>query len=559
MSILARMFRREAVTTNLSNPAAWFVNAFAGEATAAGVRVNPAQALRVAAVFACVRILAETIGSLPLHVYRRLPNGGKERAPDHPLYGLLHSAPNPEMTSLEWRETIQGHLALRGNGYSQVLFGSDGRAAGRPVELIPLNPDRLHLRRDDTTREIRYEYTTDTGATRVFRFGEVLHERSLGGNGLVGYSPIRMAAEAVGVSLAAEEHGARFFSNGANPSGVLQKRDGSGDGTLSDPAYERLRKTFAEAYSGRENARKPLILEDGFTWQGISLNHEQAQFIETRKFQINEIGRIFRIPPHMIGDLERATFSNIEQQSIEFVMHTILPWVVRKEQRYNATLLLPSERAEYFCEFALDGLLRADAKTRAEALQIQLFNGALNPNEWRAIENRNPYDGGDRYFMQSAMVPVSQIGAALVDAKRGADPSTDPRLGAVLYPVLKASAERALRKELKALRALAKRSDAPAEIARFYTEHRGYLAAQVAPAFESLGLALGRDLAPQARTIADTFCAEQQRLATVAAGDATAFDALLTSWESSRAADLARRATEQLDNNIGCKGSLGPS
>ncbi len=535
MSILARTFsRRSDGVTNLANPAAWFVNLFGGQDTAAGVQVNPGSSLRVAAVFACVRILAETIGSLPLHVYRRLPNGGKERAPEHPLYPLLHSAPNLEMTSFEWRETLQGHKCLRGNGYSQIIFGEDGR----PAEIIPLNPDRTRIDRDRGTREIFYEYTSDTGATRKFRFGEVLHERSLGGNGIVGYSPIRMAAEAVGVSLAAEQHGARFFSNGANPTGVLQKTTGE----LTDTAYDRLRKSFAEQYAGLANSRKPILLEDGVTWQGISVNHEQAQFLETRKFQVREIARIFRVPPHLIGDLEQATFSNIEQQSIDFVMHSILPWVVRAEQRYNATLLLPSERADYFCEFALEGLLRADAKTRAEALQIQRFNGVINANEWREVENKNPYQGGDRYLVQSAMIPVDQIGKLPpVEAKR-----TDARFGTILYPVIKASAERAMRKEVKALRAMAKRTDAAAAIATFYAEHRTYLVEQIGPAYESLGLALGRDLAPQARTIADTFCTEQARLASAAAGDATTFDALLTNWEEKRAGQLAEQAITNL-------------
>jgi HK97 family phage portal protein len=546
MSILARSFARRSAETNLSNPAAWFVNLFGGHDTASGVKVDPVSSLRVAAVFACVRILAETIGSLPLHVYRRLPNGGKERAPDHPLYDLLHSAPNLEMTSCEWRETAMGHGALRGNAYSQIIFGDNGRQAGRPVEIIPLNPDRTRPERDRNTREIFYEYTSDQGATRRFRFGEVLHERSLGSNGIIGYSPIRMAAEAVGVSLAAEQHGARFFSNGANPTGVLQKTTGE----LSDTAYERLRKSFADQYAGLANSRKPILLEDGLTWQGISLNHEQAQFLETRKFQVTEIARIFRVPPHMLADLERATFSNIEHQSIEFVMHTILPWVVRKEQRYNATLLLPSERAEYFCQFSLDGLLRADAKTRAESLQIQRFNGVINGDEWRATENMNPYPGGDKYLVQSAMVPLDQIGKLpAVEATRAAPPearSEQARLGAILYPVVKASAERALRKELKALRTIAKRTDAGAAIAQFYAEHRTCLAEHLGPAYESLGLAVGRDLAPQARALADTFCSEQQRLAEAAAGDASTLESLLTSWEEKRAGDLAAQAIATL-------------
>lgn len=542
MSILARSFSpaRRSAETNLTNPVAWFVNLFGGQDTAAGVKVTPVSAMRAAAVFACVRILAETIAALPLHVYRRLPNGGKERAFDHPLYALLHDAPNPEMTSFEWRETIQGHLSLRGNGYSQIIFGDSGIEAGRPIEMIPLNPDRLRVERKDGHGEIFYEYTRDNGSTRKFRFGEVLHERSLGGNGIVGYSPIRMAAEAVGLSLAAEEHGARFFSNGANPSGVLQKETGE----LSPEAYDRLRKSFAEQYAGLGNSRKPILLEDGLKWQGVSLNHEQAQFLESRKFQVTEIARIFRVPPHMLADLERATFSNIEHQSIEFVMHTILPWVVRKEQRYNSTLLLPSERAEYFCQFSLDGLLRADAKTRAEALHIQRFDGIINANEWRELENMNPYEGGDKFMVQSAMTTVDKIGMEPPASKQQRG-GIDPRIGTILYPVVKASAERALRKEFKALRAAAKRTDAAAAVAEFYAEHRTCVTEHLGPAYESLGLALGRDLSPQARALADTFCAEQKRLAEAAVGDAAALDRLITDWEQHRSAQLAEQALKQ--------------
>lgn len=530
MSFLARPFERR---SSLENPSGWLVNWFAGgPPTASGVRVDPESALRAAAVFACVRILAETLGSLSLHVYRRLPGGGKERFPAHPLYQLLHNAPNEEMTSTEWRECQMGAKALRGNGYSRIEFRGDGR----PGAIWPLHPDRTRVVRDLRTKELRYEYSDENGRLVTYRHGEVIHERSFGGNGIIGYSPIRQAAEAVGISLAAEEHGARFFSNGATLGGILEH-----PAQLTDPAYDRLKKSFAANQGSVINSHKPLILEEGMKWHDVPLNHEQAQFLETRKFQVTEIARIFRVPPHMIADLEKATFSNIEHQAIEFVTHTMLPWVVRAEQRFNQTLLLPAEQKDLFCEFSLETLLRGDIKSRFEAYQIMRRNGALNANEWREKENLNPIEGGDTYVIEAAMIPIDMLGQNI------ARPSLEQkRLAEAFLPCVLAGAKRALRKEIKALRTLAKRPDAPAAIVQFYSEHRTYLTEQIGPAFESLGLALDIDLTARARDIADEHCIEAQRLAEASAGDATAMENLLNAWEGKRASDLAAKALKAL-------------
>lgn len=530
MSFLARPFERR---SSLENPSAWLVNWFSGgPPTASGVRVDPESALRAAAVFACVRILAETLGSLSLHVYRRLPDGGKERFPAHPLYQLLHNAPNEEMTSVEWRECQMGAKALRGNGYSRIEFRGDGR----PGAIWPLHPDRTRVLRDLRTKQLRYEYSDENGRMIPYRQGEIIHERSFGGNGIIGYSPIRQAAEAVGISLAAEEHGARFFSNGASMGGIIEH-----PGELKDEAFEKLRSSFAANAGGVINAHKPFILEEGMKWHDVPLNHEQAQFLETRKFQVTEIARIFRVPPHMIADLEKATFSNIEHQAIEFVTHTMLPWVVRAEQRFNQTLFLPSEQTELFCEFSLETLLRGDIKSRFEAYQIMRRNGALSANEWRAKENQNPIPGGDTYIIEANMIPLDMLGQNI------ARPTTEQkRLAEAFLPCVLAGAQRALRKEIKALRALAKRADAPAAIVQFYAEHRTYLTEQIGPAFESIGLALDTDLAARARTVAEEHCAEAQRLAEASAGDATAMDNLLNAWEESRATALANKALAAL-------------
>ena len=296
--------------------------------TAAGKAVNERTAMQTTAVYACVRILAESIACLPLAVYRR-SESGKEIAYEHPLYFLLHDAPNPEMTSFVLRETLMTHLLLWGNAYAQIL--RDGR--GKVLGLYPLLPDKMEVSRDSRTGEIYYTYTrsteenpnfTDKGQIRLQR-EDVLHIPGLGFDGLVGYSPIAMAKNAIGIALATEEYGAAFFKNGARPGGVLEH-----PGVLKDPS--KLRESWHAVYGGTMNTGRIAVLEEGVKYQQIAIPPEEAQFLETRKFQIDEIARLYRVPPHMIGDLEKSSFNNIEQQSLEFVKYTLNPWVVRWEQ-----------------------------------------------------------------------------------------------------------------------------------------------------------------------------------------------------------------------------------
>ncbi len=388
--------------SSLANPEQWLIDWFSGGAqSASGVTVNERTALQSTAVFSCVRVLAETVASLPLPVYRRLSGGGKERATDHYLYPLLHDQPNTEMTSLEFRETLMGHLALWGNAYAQIE-----RNAGLQVRALwPLRPDRMTVRRENGV--LAYRYQPENGQDRVFRPGQIMHIRGLSGDGIIGYSPIRMAREAIGLARATEEFGARFFGSGSNPGGVLQHPN-----KLTDKALENLRRSFEERHGGLANAHRPLILEEGMTWQQIGIPPEDAQFLETRKFQTNEIARIFRVPPHMIGDLERATFSNIEHQSIEFVVHTIVPWLRRWEQAMLRDLFTPAERREYFAEFLVDGLLRGDIQSRYQAYAIGRQNGWLSADDIRELENMNPLpDGQGRvYLVPLNMIPATDVG-----------------------------------------------------------------------------------------------------------------------------------------------------
>jgi len=367
--------------------------------TSSGKAVNERTAMQTTAVYACVRILAETIASLPLHTYKYTASG-KEKDMGHQLYYLLHDEPNPEMTSFVLRETMMSHLLLWGNAYAQII--RDGR--GKVLGLYPLLPDRMTVNRT-TDGQLYYEYRKDTGYA-ILRPEDVLHIPGLGFDGLIGYSPIAMAKNAIGMAIATEEYGAKFFANGANPGGVLEH-----PGVVKDPA--RIRESWNSVYQGSSNAHRVAVLEEGMKFQPIGIPPEQAQFLETRKFQINEIARIFRIPPHMIGDLEKSSFSNIEQQSLEFVKYTLDPWVVRWEQAMQRALLSPAEKKDYFIKFNVDGLLRGDYQSRMNGYAVGRQNGWMSANDIRELENQNriPEElGGDLYLINGNMTKLSDAG-----------------------------------------------------------------------------------------------------------------------------------------------------
>ena len=364
--------------------------------------------MQTTAVYACVRILAESIAGLPLHVYA-YRGAGRERVPGHPLFSILHDAPNPEMTSFVFRETLMVHLLLWGNAYAQILRDRAGRVAG----LYPLLPNRMSVNRDEDGR-LYYTYQRVTDENPNFKRGgevvlpaeDVLHIPGLGFDGLIGYSPIAMARNAVGMTLACEEYGASFFANGARPGGVLQH-----PGVLKDPA--KLRESWQAVYGGAANTGKVAVLEEGMTYQQIGIPPEEAQFLETRKFQVDEIARLYRIPPHMVGDLDKSSFSNIEQQSLEFVKYTLNPWVVRWEQALQKSLLLPEERKRYFIRFNVDGLLRGDYQSRMQGYAVGRQNGWLSANDIREMEDMNPIpaeEGGDTYLINGNMTKLRDAG-----------------------------------------------------------------------------------------------------------------------------------------------------
>ena len=408
MSFLSSLFRSrdKPIKDRTSGSAYTF---FMGGSTA-GKNVNERSAMQMTAVYACVRILSEAIAGLPLHMYRYKDEGGKEKATGHTLYHLLHDEPNPEMTSFVFRETLMTHLLLWGNAYAQIIRNGKGEV----IALYPLMPNRMEVNRDSNGMLYYvYQKTSDDaptleGSSVILSPSEVFHVPGLGFDGLVGYSPIAMAKNAIGLSMAAEEYGAKFYANGAAPSGVLEH-----PGVLKDPA--KVRDSWNAAFGGSSNSHKVAVLEEGLKYTPISISPNEAQFLETRKFQIDEIARIFRVPPHMVGDLEKSSFSNIEQQSLEFVKYTLDPWVVRWEQSLSRALLSETEKKNYFFKFNLEGLLRGDYQSRMQGYSIGIQNGFMCPNDVRELENLDliPDElGGNKYMVNGNMVDLKNVGAA---------------------------------------------------------------------------------------------------------------------------------------------------
>ncbi len=399
-----------------------------GQPTLSGVKVNEQTAMRFITVYSCVRVLAETLASLPLFVYRERPGGGRDKARDHPLYYLLHDVPNNEMTSLTWRETQMGHLVISGNCYSIITSNRRGQV----IDLYPMPWHEVVPRRNRETRKIEYQIN-DRGKIEILPAEKVFHIPGLGYDGIMGYSPIRMAQEAIGLGLAATEFSARFFGQGMNIGGVLEH-----PGTLSETAYEHLKKSIEERGSGLANSWRPLILEEGMKWTRIPMPMSDAQFIEQRKMNRDEICGLFRVPPHMIANLERATFSNVEHLSLEFVMYTMLPWIQRWEQTINWKLFTRQEREQgYYVKFNVSGLLRGDAKSRAEALHIMRQDGIINADEWRELEEMNPIEDGSGkvYLVNGNMIPVTSAGQEGTKGSQGAgggkeqsEPNSEPNI-----------------------------------------------------------------------------------------------------------------------------------
>ncbi len=396
--------------STLANPAGWMLSWLGGSRTASGQQVNETTALQASAVYACVRLLSETIASLPLHIYQRGPDNSRELAPEYRWYTPLHSLPNDINTSFEWRQIMMADVLLSGNGYSWI----------GDSQLIRLHPHSVTVDLAEDESQLLYTWTPPTGGQITFGQDKIHHLRGLSRDGITGMSPITVARESIGLAMATEQHGANLFGNGAMPAGILKHPE-----AIGEIAKSNIEQSWKENYGGK-NSGGVSVLEEGMEFQAISMSSEDAQFLETRKFQVTDIARIFRVPPSMIGDLERATFSNVEQQALDFVTNSIRPWLVNWEQAILRDLIAPPERGTIFAEFNVDGLLRGDSKTRAEALAIRFMNGNLNDDEWRAIENMNPLPDG---LGQTFYVPANL-------KEVGEEPEPEPEPAQVIPPQL---------------------------------------------------------------------------------------------------------------------------
>lgn len=375
--------------------------------------ITERSAMKISAVYACVRTLSEDFASLPLHFYKQ--NGRyREKATMHPLYDLLYVKPNSEMSSFTLREVGMTNLLLWGNCYIQKIYDRYGNI----LELWPLQSERMRVERDPVTDEIVYWYTPRKGSIRKMSRKEVMHIPGLSYDGLVGLSPIALARKSLQASQAAQTYGEKFFENGARPGGVLEH-----PGHLENP--DLIRESWNDVFRGTANSHKVAVLEEGMKYHEIGLPPEDAQFIQTRKFEMNEICRIYRVPPHMIGDLEKATFSNIEQQSLNYVIYTLRPWIVRWEQAVQTQLLSDLELQQgYYCKFNVDGLLRGDFNTRMSGYATARQNGWLSANDIREKEDENPIppeQGGDDYLVNGALMSVAGKKENTAEAPRGGE------------------------------------------------------------------------------------------------------------------------------------------
>ncbi|POP53073.1 phage portal protein [Zhongshania marina] len=479
MSMASRLFlgeqRSSAMSAHPRDPvvASWFGG---GASTASGVTVTAETAMQLSAVYACVRILSSSLAMLPLKPYRNIKAGGREVAEEHELYQLLRWQPNSWQTSFEWREMLQGHLLLRGNAYCYKEYDGGGKLRA----LKPLHPDRTEPFWAPNG-DIAYAHTDAQGKQHVYLQHEVFHLRGMSSDGLKGLSVINSLRETIGLSLAAEQFGATYFGNGTVVSGVLQT-----DKELSDAAFDRLKADWSSRHQGVSNAHNPAILEDGLKWQSLTVNPEEAQFLETRRFQVSEIARIFGLPPHMIADVSGSTSwgSGIESQGIGYVVYSLQPHLTRWEQAGKRDLLNATKDKSVYIEFSVEGLLRGDSKARAEFYKALFSMGAISQNEIRKKENMNPIDDGDRFFVPLNLVDVAAIDKPLEGEL--VDDEKDDQLRGFHARMLRQAVAKIASCEARALeRALqASGDDAKAlerRVTEFYADHNRFLCRHLEP------------------------------------------------------------------------------
>lgn len=372
------------------------------QTSAAGTNVTNATALSLSTVFTCVRIISEDVARLPFILYERQANGGRMRYMDHPVYQVLRMIPNPELSAFELWEMAVQHLLLRGVFYAEIVRDS----AGRAESLWPLHPDKMTVEQDQSSGRYRYIYQLPDHSPATLARSQVLHIRGIMSDGQRGVSVITAGRESMGLAMATEKYGAKLFQNGARPGGLLIH-----PGRLSPEARKNIGSSWSTRYGGIDNAHKIAILEEGLTYHQLGMTPDDAQFLATRRFQKLDIAALFRVPPHKVNELDRATHTNIEQQQLDYVSETLGSWMSRIEQSVQRDVLSPPERtAGLYAEFLLDGLLRGDTQSRYSAYAVARQNGWMSANDIRQKENMSPISGGDVYLVPMNMVPADQAG-----------------------------------------------------------------------------------------------------------------------------------------------------
>lgn len=437
----------------------WFTPV--GTKTTSGMQVTGETAMRLAAVYACVRVLSETMAMLPFQLSQMVA-GKRQYVTDHWLYQLLARRPNDYQNRFEWHEMMMGHLALRGNAYNRIV----GNAAGEVTALLPIHPDKcqLELATDGT---YRYRVTNLDGSTDIVPRGQIWHLRGLSTNGYVGLSPIEVAAQTIGVGLGVQEYGARFFANDARPGGGWIKHPGN----FKDKESRDIFKQSWQAAQTGANRHKTAVLEWGMEYHELSMKNNDAQFLETRQFQVIDIARIFRVPPHLIGDLTRGTFSNIEQQSLEFMAYSMAPWAERIEASIVAEFLPDDE--EWEVEYDFTHLMRGDAASRTAYYKGGIGSGWLTRNEAREAEGYEPLPGLDEPLMPLNFAPTGETTEETLPGEPDpAQPTPDDEgVEPSVHRIAQSTATRIIRKEVGTVRRLLGEPDAATKIRDFYAAH----------------------------------------------------------------------------------------
>ena len=492
MSVLSSIFAVTTSVSDLVNPRLWLTEAAAGTSTYAGVTVNPQTAVGLASYYACMRAISEDVGRLPLITYKRMGRG-KDRQTGHYLYPMLHDAPNDMMTSMALRETMTQHAMGWGDGYGKMRRATGGRV--RAIE--PMHPSRVTIERSATSVQYRIA-GSEFEDEHVVQDKDMIHIHGLGDDGIRGYSVATIAAESLGLSIGAQTYGSTFFGNGTTINGVLEHPE-----SLTDEALKHLRESWSDRHGGPANAHKPAILEEGMQWKQIGVPPEDAQFLETRQFQTEEVCRWFRITPHKIQHLLHATYSNVEHLALDYVNDTLMPWLVRWEQEINRKLF--AREPDVFAEHLVDGLLRGDTTARGEYYTKRFHLGTLSQNDIRELENENPIEDGDTYYIPANLVRTEDAAegnaqtapaAAIPEPGTGGQPQPDPQVPnsarVDLRPVAEDAVDRFMRKETKAAsrahgRYKGNRVAFQEWEGKFYAEHVAFVAATLQPVLTVMG------------------------------------------------------------------------